>query len=161
MLKKSFDFIEKLIMIIIGILMGLMVAIITYQVVMRYAFANAPVWADEFARYMMIWIIMLATPVGFRRYRHINIDVLVRYFPPKLRKFTDTCMNVLLLVFLAVLLNHTLTICVSVRGQISQSSGIPMSFMYSSVAISAVLSMIVVLENMFNQVFNKKEDEGG
>ncbi|MDR1316407.1 MAG: TRAP transporter small permease [Spirochaetales bacterium] len=153
MVKKILDIIEKILMVIMGILLGVMTAIIFYQVFLRYAFSSANPWADELARYAMIWAIMLAAPVGFRKYRHIRIDVFIRYVSEKPRKIIDLFMYILELAFLVVMLCAGISICGKVARQVSVGLGLPIPIMYMSVAVSAGLSIVFILENIFNEYF--------
>ncbi len=160
MYKKCMDMLEKILMIIIGILMGIMVVVLTYQVILRYGFARATPWAEEVAKYSLIWLVMLATPVGFRRYRHICIDVFSRHFPPKVKIVVDTFINLLLIVFLGFLCYYTVGVCISIRGQLAQSSGIPMNAVYFSAAVGSFFSILVLIEIMYDQItaFRNREE---
>jgi len=150
-LKKCLNAIEKFLMVLIGILLGVMVAVISYQVILRYVFSRANAWADELARYTLIWLIMLAAPVGFRRYCHIRIDVFIRRIPEKMRRIIEFGIYILELVFFFVMAWSSVVISERVKGQASAGIGIPMSYIYISGVIGAAFSIIFILENMYNE----------
>jgi TRAP-type C4-dicarboxylate transport system permease small subunit len=106
-------------------------------------------WADEVARYALTWVVMLAAPIGFRRYRHIRIDVFIRRIPEVPRKWIEFFMYVILLVFLAVLMVSGISLSEKVAGQFSVGLKIPIPVMYFSVAVSSGLSIIYVLEVLY------------
>ncbi|WP_230374143.1 TRAP transporter small permease [Pontivivens ytuae] len=60
---------------------GIMVLIILYQVVMRYAFNAAPNWTEEFARFLMLWMTGLIAPSAYRWGGFVSIDMAVRTLP--------------------------------------------------------------------------------
>jgi TRAP-type C4-dicarboxylate transport system permease small subunit len=92
---------------------------------------------------------MLAAPIGFRRHRHIRIDVFIRRVPEVARKWIELFMYVILLVFLAVLMVSGISLSEKVAGQVSVGLKIPIPFMYFSVAVSSGLSIIYMLEILY------------
>ncbi len=63
------------------IAIGIMVLVILYQVVMRYAFNAAPNWTEEFARFLMLWMTGLIAPSAYRWGGFVSIDMAVRTLP--------------------------------------------------------------------------------
>ena len=89
MVKKILDGIDWLIRIIISFLLLEMTAVIFYQVVLRYLFQGSTIWAEELARYSFIWVVMLASAIAIRRYKHIRIDFLIERMGPRLRFWVE------------------------------------------------------------------------
>ncbi|MDR1826761.1 MAG: TRAP transporter small permease subunit, partial [Methylobacteriaceae bacterium] len=83
---RAFDRVERTINALIIVLLMLMTIVIFYQVVLRYVFHGTNIWAEEFARYAFIWIVMLGSASAIRRFQHIRIDFLVQCFPEKAQK---------------------------------------------------------------------------
>lgn len=146
MVKKILDWMEKIIMAILGVLMVTMVLVIFMQVVMRYGFKSATNWADEVARYCMIWTIFLACPVGYRRHCHIRIDVLIRYLPENIRKILELLMYILQIVFLGGVLRAGLAYIASIESQRSIALRINMQYIHMATIIGVTLMMVFILE---------------
>lgn len=51
-------------------------ALITYSVVMRYLFSDAPPWTDEMSGYLLLVIAMLGAMETMRRRDHVAVDIL-------------------------------------------------------------------------------------
>ena len=66
-------------------LIGVMVAVVAAQVVMRYGFNGSIDWADEVSRLTFVWSIFLAIALGARTGAHIGVDFLVGKLPAALR----------------------------------------------------------------------------
>ena len=66
-------------------IMGVMVAVVSAQVALRYGFNNSIDWADEISRLCFVWLIFLAIPLGIRRGAHIGIELLTVRLPPRFR----------------------------------------------------------------------------
>lgn len=151
-MKKVFDILEKIILYILGALVCVMVLVIFMQVVLRYGFKSATNWADEVARYCMIWVVFLASPVGYRRHSHIRIDVLVRYLPEKIQKVLEFAMYLLQIVFLGVTLYAALEYLPSVAGQTSLSSlKINMMYMHMATVTGVTLMILFICERIWDE----------
>ena len=44
-----------------------LVAVVFYQVLARYAFNSPPSWTEELARYCQVWIILLTSSICIRK----------------------------------------------------------------------------------------------
>ncbi len=69
---------------IIGML-GVMVTVVSLQVLLRYALNNSLGFADEMSRLTFVWSIFLGIPLGIRLGSHIGMELLSSRFPPRLR----------------------------------------------------------------------------
>lgn len=79
----------------------LMVCFILFQVLMRYAFNDAPNWTEEAARFGMLWMTGLMAPIAYRHGGFVAIDMLERALPQALAALLSL---ILLLMSFAVLL---------------------------------------------------------
>lgn len=69
---------------IIGML-GVMVAVVSVQVLLRYAANSSLGFADELSRLTFVWSIFLGIPLGIRLGSHIGMELLSSRFPPKVQ----------------------------------------------------------------------------
>jgi len=67
---------------IIGML-GVMVAVVSLQVLLRYAVNSSLGFADELSRLTFVWSIFLGIPLGIRLGAHIGMELLSSRLPPK------------------------------------------------------------------------------
>jgi len=58
-----------------------MLAVVLYQVFMRYALNRPPTWSDELARYLYIWMVLLGSARVSQRGTHIAME----YLPARLQ----------------------------------------------------------------------------
>lgn len=56
------------------------------QIVMRIFFSSGFVWADELLKLMVLWIALIASVAASRSGRHLRIDVLSHFMPPRLSR---------------------------------------------------------------------------
>jgi len=55
------------------------------QILFRYVFEISAPWTEEAARYLMIWMALLASGLAFKNGEHFNIDFLTHRMGPRLR----------------------------------------------------------------------------
>ena len=87
--------------------MAIMIAVVSVQVLLRYAFNSSVDWADEIARLAFIWAIFLAIPLGIRRGAHVGIELFVSRMPPPLRRGLARLMALLAAILMAVVFYET------------------------------------------------------
>ena len=66
-------------------LLSIMVVMAFLQVVLRNLFSSGIFWADILLRHLLLWLGFLGAAIATSENRHINIDALTRFSPPKLR----------------------------------------------------------------------------
>lgn len=57
-------------------LLGLDVALVSMQVILRFLFDNPQAWAEEVGRYVFVWVIFLGAIVALARGTHIRVTVV-------------------------------------------------------------------------------------
>lgn len=81
---------------------GIMVVVVTAQVVARYGFNSSFDWADEVSRLAFVTTIFIAIPLGIRDGTHVGIDLIVNRLPVLPRRFikrlTSALAGVMLLI---------------------------------------------------------------
>ena len=66
-------------------MLGVMVAVVSLQVLLRYALNSSLGFADELSRLTFVWSIFLAIPLGIRLGSHIGMELLSSRFPPRVQ----------------------------------------------------------------------------
>jgi TRAP-type C4-dicarboxylate transport system permease small subunit len=67
-----------------GVLFVVNVGDILMGVFARYVFRSSPIWTEELARYTLVWMVMMAANPALRYGEHMQIDLLLKYFPARL-----------------------------------------------------------------------------
>ena len=162
MIKRILDGVERVFCYTMAILMFIMVCVVFYQVVLRYAFNSPNIWAEEMARYCMIYICLFASAVAVRRYKHIRIDFFVRLFPQKAQKFFDLFSYILMIGFLVSLFLYGVRISSQTLNQITGGLKIPIAYIYLSIPIGTFFMIVFVFEKLYTEFikpagFSRKE----
>src|SRR5881392_3353006 len=70
-----------------------------YQFFTRYVLNDSAAWTEEIARYLLICTVFVAVAAAVRRTRHIHVDFLYRFIPPKAGRTLSTLVDVARIVF--------------------------------------------------------------
>lgn len=111
--------------------MGVMLACIAIQVVMRYVFGNAPSWSEELALLMFSWAAMGGLALGVREGFHVRLDIFIERLPPPLRRWAETAIDAATAVFGAYLAWSGLRFLDFTGGSVSAAIGYPIKMLHA------------------------------
>jgi TRAP-type transport system small permease protein len=97
------DSLDRLVGVLVMIAMGLIVAVVSVQVLLRYGFNSSLDWADDIGRLLFIASVFLAIPIGIKQNAHIGIELLVARLQPEYRNLLARCMALLGAVMMALI----------------------------------------------------------
>jgi TRAP-type C4-dicarboxylate transport system permease small subunit len=146
------EMLDRAVLFSIVVLSIPLVVIVLYAVFMRYVLNSAPFWSEEVARYLMVWMALLATSAAMRRGQHIGLTFVVEKAGPRLRKVLNLLAYALVLLFFTVLLVKGIDMTIFVSRQRSPSVNIPMWIPYLSVPVAGFLMVVQTLTLIFKQL---------
>lgn len=79
-INKYWGRVESVLLVLI---LFIMVSLGFVQVVLRNFFSIGISWADPFLRHLVLWITFLGASLSTAKHKHINIDAISRFLPPK------------------------------------------------------------------------------
>jgi TRAP-type C4-dicarboxylate transport system permease small subunit len=129
-----------------ALLLALMLAVATAQIISRAAFNYTLDWAEELARMALVWSVLLAAPLGYRSGAHVAIAVLVESLPARWLYAAALVINLLVGWICLMLLIESVYFVE--RGMTIVASGLPvrMGWIYSLVPLSLAALVSVALE---------------
>ena len=96
--------IDRCVAAVAGTVVAVTAVLICVNVFNRYVLQIGFVWADEIPGYLLVWITFLGAYLAIRSGGHIAFDLFVTKLPPLPRKILQAAVDLLVIVFLAVLL---------------------------------------------------------
>lgn len=89
-----------------SILVGLLLFMITMavlQIFLRNFFDSGIIWGDSLVRVLVLWIGLIGAMVASRTDNHISIDILSRYLPPRIKRYSNLVTHVFTVVVTALM----------------------------------------------------------
>jgi len=138
--------------VLVFLLFVVMVILVFLQVYTRFLTDNSITWSEELSRFVMIWMIFLASTLTFRTNSHIAVDNVVKLFPSKIRVFIEVVAHLFMLAFIAVVLWGAFIVIPTTAIQTSPSNNIVMAYVYISIPISMAIIALEVLKRLYNMI---------
>ena len=127
---------------------ALQVLVVFAQVVWRFVFNDPFTWSEELARYLQVWMILLASSVCIHEGSHLAVDYLVHYLPPRLRRTLSLVVTLLVMIFVGVLIIAGIKMMVTGQSQTSPALHLPMSAVYLVFPVAGTLMLLESLNNL-------------
>lgn len=125
-LSRINDSFHKLETALLIFLLSIMILLAFWQVMMRNLFHGGFVWGDILLRHIVLWLGFLGGALATGNQRHIHIDALAHFLPPRVRSAVAVVTNLFGAAVCILLLNASLTF---IQGEIDARSvifeGIP------------------------------------
>lgn len=162
-LEKFGKLINRILEFSLVFLLALMLIVIFVATVGRFTEIIIIDWAEELARYSMIWIVFIGIIIGAREGEHFAVTALDMFLPKK-------AMNVIKVIatlfvdgfcFFAAYYGFKILSSQIKGGQVSPSLQWPMWIIYSAVPVGLALMAVAYSIRTYNDLTGKLTEKGG
>lgn len=144
-IESRLELLDRAVEWLVAALVAAMVAAGFLQIVNRFVFNVSLSWSEELQRYLNIWIVFLAIPIGYRRGVHLGMNMLFERMPALAQRSLLLLQELLWLVLALTIAWFATRIMVIAQNQTSGSLGITMDKVYlAQVVGGAYLALIAV-----------------
>jgi len=144
----------------VALLLAMMFAVIMWEVVARYVLASPAFWTEEFARYVMFYMVLLGSAAAVREDKHPSLTFVIQKFSAGFRRKWKLVLDGLVFLVLAVIFWEG---CVmAVEEWIGKTPALRISFfwVYLALPIGACLMMVeIVAKNVLGEEAGNKNSE--
>ena len=88
---------------VVVVLFLAMTITVIIQVFFRFVIQSPLRWTEELARYLMIWLVLMASAIAMRNRSHLQVDVLTSALPQKPKRILTAIVDLLTIVFLCIM----------------------------------------------------------
>tara|TARA_R110000796_G_scaffold32797_1_gene85512 strand:- start:4960 stop:5469 length:510 start_codon:yes stop_codon:yes gene_type:complete len=155
MLKNIFTGIEYIVSRMTFFIFIAMVVAVFSQVVLRFLFDSSISWAEEFARFAMVWIAFLGASLGMKDGSHTKIDFFINRFPWGVKRLILIFNKALCVVFLAFISYYVIAALSYTMNTLSPGMRIPMGIMHMILPVAGILMIIYLLKDIYQLVRNE------
>ena len=141
---------------VVVVLFLAMTITVIIQVFFRFVIQSPLRWTEELARYLMIWLVLMASAIAMRNRSHLQVDVLTSALPQKPKRILTAIVDLLTIVFLCI---KTFKVVQSTTAQTSPAMQIPMALIYAAFPTGGVLMIMEQLLTFIERLKNKNAPE--
>ena len=143
---------------VLVVLLPAMCALVFYATFCRYFNFFIIPWAEELARYMMIWICYFGIGAAAKRGEHFCVTVIVGFLPQPLQKVMSIVRMILMTLFTLFVSRFCIVVLKNqmMMKQVSPSLHWPMWTVYSVIMIGSVLMLIRYIVSGIREIRNSK-----
>ncbi len=154
-MKVLLNLVNQILSRLIIVLSSLLVICVVWQVLSRYVLTSPSTATDELARFLFMWVGLLAAAYGVNVKSHLAIDLLTMNLTGKRKDFSDLIIEIAIALFSAVAMVYGgigLVAKTLETGQISPAMGLEMGYIYLCLPISGAVilfySVIAIWEKI-------------
>ena len=154
-----FRLLSRLVESLVILLAGIIVAIVTAEVTLRYLFSHSMIFTEELSRYLMVWIVFLGSALAIRDGSHIHIQILVKRLGPRMQQNVKLASYALIIAFLVFITVEGLKILPRQLQQMCITIDISLFYFYLAIPVGSIL-MIIFLLPIIRQTLARKSPAG-
>ncbi|MBQ5766865.1 MAG: TRAP transporter small permease, partial [Burkholderiaceae bacterium] len=135
-----------------ALVLAFMTILVLLQVVYRYVLSIPFPESQELAVYAMVYIVTFGSTIAVYRKSHIAVNFVVDNCPPKLALIVRCIAYISLLVFFYLLVSEGWALTMRSMRQMSPTTGIPVGYIMGTIPVTAAISILYVLEQLYMDV---------
>ncbi len=133
---------------ICALLLAILVLVIWFEILQRYALHLGMTWGEEFSRYVMIWTALMAVPCGAYRREHIGLEIVTNLLPERRRRQLRLLLDLIGLAFFLFLTVYGIGMAAGGRSQYATIFGMTMTVPFASVPVCGLLTSIQIVVSL-------------
>lgn len=127
------------------LILAAMSIIVFTNVALRYLASYSFVWAEELARYLMIWMTFIGAGIVLRFGGHVGINSIHHILPRRAAQTLRIGLALLMIAFFAAMAWHSIDYMQIAQFQTTPALGIPFSYIYAVFPVGFGLLIVHLL----------------
>jgi len=144
--------IKRVIETLVFLLFAAMVVLVFAQVYTRFFTTKSLTWSEELSRFLMIWMVYLASVLAYDSGIHIVVDSVVNLLKGRAKIAAALVTNALMLLFVGLVLKGAISFLPKTALQRSPANGIVMAYVYVAIPVSMALIGLVTIRKITEAV---------
>lgn len=131
------------------VLVAAIALIVIAAVIFRYGFNNSLSWAEDAAKFLMVWMTFVGAPLGFKHGAHVSCDLLPPGLPPVVLRAIRAIVWLIVIFVMVILTRNGWIFALNGRSQVALTVGdISMFWIFVCMPIGAALMALVAFEQL-------------
>ena len=135
--------VSRLSLIVTYVLLVFVTSVAFLAVFYRYVLIDPIQWAEEVARYILIWMTLIAASVGIKEKAHVNLTSLLVRLPVKIALIIDVTFYLIIIFLIGIIASYSL-IMVITRSVKVLSASLQISMVWAHTALPVGFGLILI-----------------
>lgn len=158
-LTKISNILAKISDVLSAVMTFMVAMVILAQVTARYVFNAGFSWGDAFARYIIIWMVMLTAGTLVKEDGLITVDFFDSMWPERMKRVREVIYQVIFLILLIVLIKTGWSLTMNNWTNRITGTSIPWAYAYISVPIGSMAMLYQYIYKTIIILTGKKREE--
>ncbi len=132
--------------------LAVMTVMVAVEVFLRYCLGKSLYVTEELTRYLMVWVVFLASSLAIRDSAHISIELIASRFKGRARAWYDLTAQLVFLSFLAFLIIEGVIALSFQMEQIIPSLNIAIFWFYLAIPVGGALMILNLLPQVWRNL---------
>jgi len=132
--------------------LSVLTVLVPIEVFLRYFLGKSLYITEELTRYLMVWVVFLASSLALKENSHISIEIFVNRFRGRTRSWLNLIAQLLLLTFLVFLIIEGIIALSFQMDQIIPSLEIPIFWFYLAIPVGSCLMILNLLPKIWESL---------
>jgi TRAP-type C4-dicarboxylate transport system permease small subunit len=128
--------------------LALAIILNTVEIVRRVLFGASFIWIQEVSTFLLLWFTLLGICSIIYTHKDMVVTVFIERFPAKVRAVLSVVILLVMILMLAYVLEHTMTLYMAQINAVSTAAGIPMRYRNVSLLICFGTLILVYLDQL-------------
>ncbi len=148
MLKKLLNILDNFEEKALTVILSIMVVVIFMATFFRFTKILIIPWAEELARYLMVWLVFFGIGAGAKNNRHFTVDNLVNALPKSTHKTFFIIRTAIIVVYCSFIgyVGFGLIKSLKIMGQTSPALRMPIWLVYAAVPVGLTIMIVRTLQ---------------
>ncbi|MCB0271350.1 MAG: TRAP transporter small permease, partial [Calditrichaeota bacterium] len=103
-MNRLTGFLDRALANVLAAMIGVMVIVVTWQVITRFLLNRPSSYTEELATYLLIWISLLGAAYALSQRAHLGIDILTRRLSGRSKRVSHILIQLGVIAFSAAIL---------------------------------------------------------
>lgn len=148
----------KIPQILMAGVLTLLIVFLVAAVVSRYFMDIGMPWADEFARILFAWIVMVGFALAVQQRSNVGVEWLVLKMPPAMKQACYVLQDIVILIFSVVFTYAAWQSFKFSKMQILPALDVTIGWLYGSVVAAGGLMIVYSIFNVIESLRGQRQD---
>ena len=132
---------------IVGACLLAVITILVFAAAVMRFFDHPLIWSVDLAQLLFIWLCFVGATKAMRERAHLGVDLIVRWFPHRIRLTIEILLAVVFIVFMALLAKEGYSLTLLNRERLFGDSGLSYAYVTIAVPVGCVFLTLSILAN--------------